>query len=106
MIGQLWIEPRWDRKIFEIGYFVEEKSRGKGYVTEAVKRMIRFLFAELGAHKLEIHTKASNGRSIRIASRCGFTKEAQLRERGRTSVGEAVDMQIYGLLRSEFSIGS
>jgi RimJ/RimL family protein N-acetyltransferase len=104
MIGQLWIEPKWDRKIFEIGYFVEEKSQGKGYVTEAVKRMIRFLFADLDAERLEIHSKASNSRSIGIALGCGFTKEAQLRERGRTSTGEAVDMQIYGLLRSEFSI--
>jgi ribosomal-protein-serine acetyltransferase len=104
MIGQLWIEPKWDRKIFEIGYFIEEKSQGNGYVTEAVKRITRFLFTELDADKLEIHTKASNSRSIGIALRCGFTKEAQLRERGRTSAGEAVDMQIYGLLRSELSI--
>ena len=102
MIGQLWIEPKWDRMVFEIGYFIEERSQGNGYVTEAVKRMIEFLFTELDASKLEIHTKASNSRSIGIALRCGFTKEAQLRERGRTSAGEAVDLQIYGLLRSEF----
>jgi len=102
MIGQLWIEPKWDRMIFEIGYFIEEKSEGNGYVTEAVKRMIEFLFTELDANKLEIHTKASNSRSIAIALRCGFTKEAQLRERGRTGAGEAVDLEIYGLLRSEF----
>ena len=102
MIGQLWIEPKWDRMIFEIGYFIEEKSEGKGYITEAVKRMIEFLFTELGASRLEIHTKASNSKSIGVALRCGFTKEAQLRQRGRTSAGEAVDLQIYGLLRSEF----
>ncbi len=102
MIGQLWIEPKWDRMIFEIGYFIEEKSQGNGYVTEAVKRMIQFLFTGLDASKLEIHTKASNSRSIGIALRCGFAKEAQLRERGRTSAGEAVDLQIYGLLRREF----
>lgn len=102
MIGQLWIEPKWDRMIFEIGYFIEERSQGNGYVTEAVKRMIRFLFTDLDASKLEIHTKASNSRSIGIALRCGFTKEAQLRDRGRTRSGDAVDMEIYGLLRSEF----
>jgi ribosomal-protein-serine acetyltransferase len=105
MIGQLWIEPKWDRMIFEIGYFVEEKSQGYGYVTEAVKKMIEFLFTGLGANKLEIHAKATNTRSTGVAKRCGFTKEAQLRERGRTNEGEIVDLEIYGLLRSEFPLG-
>jgi ribosomal-protein-serine acetyltransferase len=105
MIGQLWIEPKWDRMIFEIGYFVEEKSQGNGYVTEAVKKMIEFLFTGLDANKLEIHVKATNTRSIGVAKRCGFTKEAQLRERGRTNDGEIVDLEIYGLLRSEFPLG-
>lgn len=103
MIGQLWIEPRWDRLIFEIGYFVAEKSQGKGYITEAVQRMIAFLFTELGAAKLEIHTKATNSRSIRIAERCGFTQEANLRQRSRTNDGEVVDLLIFGLLRREYT---
>jgi len=102
MIGQLWIEPKWDRMIFEIGYFVREKSQGRGYVTEAVKKMIEFLFRELYARKLEIHTKATNSKSIRVAERCGFVKEAHIRERGRTNEGKVVDMLYFGLLRSEF----
>jgi len=103
MVGQLWIEPKWDRMIFEIGYCVAEESQGNGYVTEAVKKIIEFLFTELNANKLEIHTKATNLKSIAVAERCGFTKEAQLRERGRTNQGEVVDLQIYGLLSSEYT---
>jgi RimJ/RimL family protein N-acetyltransferase len=103
MIGQLWIEPKWGSMIFEIGYFVDEKSQGKGYITEAVKKTIEFLFREIGANKLEIHTKATNSKSVGVAERCGFTKEAQLRERGRTNEGEVVDLQIFGLLKREFS---
>lgn len=102
MIGQLWIEPKWSRMIFEIGFFIEEKSQGKGYITEAVKKTMAFLFKELGANKVEIHSKATNAKSIGVAKRCGFTKEATLRERGRTNEGEVVDLQIYGLLRSEY----
>jgi ribosomal-protein-serine acetyltransferase len=102
MIGQLWIEPKWDRMLFEVGYFIAEKSQGKGYVTEAVKRMIAFLFTELGANKLEILTKATNTRSVRIAERCGFTQEANLRQRSRTNDGQVVDLLIFGLLRSEY----
>jgi len=104
MIGQLWIEPRWERMIFEIGYFVEAQSQGKGYITEAVQRISIFLFAELDARKLEILTKITNLKSIGVAQRCGFQQEAQLRERSRTNAGEAVDLLCFGLLRKEFEI--
>ena len=102
MIGQLWIEPKWDRLIFEIGYFVVENRQGRGYITEAVKSMIAYLFNDLGATRLEIHTKATNLRSIRIAERCGFTQEARLRQRTRTNDGDMVDLIIFGLLKSEY----
>ena len=102
MMGQLWIEPRWERMIFEIGYFIVGDSQGVGYITEAVRKMVDFLFRELEANRLEIHTKATNEKSIGVADRCGFTKEAHLRERGRTNEGEFVDMLIYGLLRREY----
>jgi ribosomal-protein-serine acetyltransferase len=102
MIGQLWIEPRWERRIFEIGYFVEASSEGKGYITEAVQRISTFLFTELEARKLEILTKITNIKSIGVAKRCGFQQEAQLRERSCTRAGEAVDLLCFGLLRREF----
>jgi RimJ/RimL family protein N-acetyltransferase len=102
MIGQLWIEPKWERMIFEIGYFIEEKSQGKGYITEAVQKIIEFLFQEINANKLVIHTKSTNVRSIGVAERCGFIQEACIREGGRTNDGEVVDLLYYGLLKSEF----
>jgi RimJ/RimL family protein N-acetyltransferase len=102
MIGQLWIEPNWERMIFEIGYFVAENKQGKGYITEAVKRMVAYLFNELGATRLEIRTKATNTRSIGVAERCGFVQEARLRQRSRTNEGDVVDLLIFGLLKSEY----
>ena len=102
MIGQLWVEPKWERMIFEIGYFIEEQSEGNGYITEAVKKMIKILFTDLEANKLEIHTKATNAKSIGVAKRCGFTQEAHIRERSRTNEGGVVDLLYFGLLCSEF----
>jgi RimJ/RimL family protein N-acetyltransferase len=102
MIGQLWIEPRWDRMIFEIGYFLGEEFQGQGYITEAVEYMMAFLFRELRAHKLEILMKITNLKSIGVAQRCGFKPEAQLRQRSRTNAGEPVDLLVFGLLKNEF----
>jgi RimJ/RimL family protein N-acetyltransferase len=102
MVGQLWIEPKWDQKIFEIGYFLGEDDQGLGYTTEAINKMIDTLFRQVDTNKLEIHTKATNTKSIGVAERCGFTREGILRERGRMNDGEVVDMLIFGLLRNEF----
>ena len=103
MVGQLWIEPHRNRGIFEIGYFLGEKFQGNGYITEAVKRISTFLFTELKAEKLEIHTKATNTKSIGVASRCGFIQEARIRKRSRTNAGEPVDLLYFGLLKNEFN---
>jgi len=102
MIGQLWLEPRWNAMIFEIGYFLTENHQGKGYITEAVNRIIEFLFVELELHKVEIHTKVTNLKSIGIPKRCGFKQEAQIRDRARTNEGVAVDLLYFGLMRTEY----
>jgi RimJ/RimL family protein N-acetyltransferase len=102
IIGQLWIEPRWEKGIFEIGYFLGESSMGRGYATEAVKGAMGLLFTDLGAGKLEILTKATNEPSIAVARRCGFLEEGRLRERSRTNTGEAVDLLVFGMLRTEY----
>jgi len=103
MVGQLWIEPHWERGIFEIGYFLGEKFQGNGYITEAVQRISAFLLTELKVEKLEIHTKVTNTRSIGVARRCGFIQEGQIRKRSRTNAGEPVDLLYFGLLRDEFN---
>lgn len=103
MIGQIWIEPLdWKLGIFEIGYFVEKASSGKGYVTEAVKRASRFLFDDLNASKLEIHYDANNEKSGNVAIRAGFVKEGQSRKRTKLADGTMVDRMYYGLLKEEF----
>jgi RimJ/RimL family protein N-acetyltransferase len=67
-----------------------------------VKGAMGFLFTEVGATTLEILTKATSEPSIAVAERCGFRGEGRLRERGRTNAGEAVDLLVFGMLRSEY----
>ena len=52
--------------------------------------------------KIEIHAKAGNTKSWKLAERCGFTKEAHIRNRARTNKGEIDDLVYYGLLKDEF----
>jgi len=100
MIGQLWLEPRGDEKVLEVGYFILEKKQGQGLVSEAVKKVIEILFAELHAESLEIHTKEANARSIRLAERCGFRFSHRVKDGSQTKAGQPVDMLHFQLKRA------
>lgn len=103
-IGQIWIEPiEWKNRIFEIGYFINKNSEGKGMVTESVQYSIKFMFDYLDATKVEIHTDLTNTKSQAVAERCNFKKEAQIRNRVSLNNGETTDRLYYGLLREEFT---
>ncbi|MHA2253478.1 MAG: GNAT family N-acetyltransferase [Candidatus Kariarchaeaceae archaeon] len=103
IIGQIWIEPiKWEFPLLQIGYYIDKGEEGKGLVTESVKACLSFLFNHVKARKVEIHCKATNKKSYRVAERCGFKKEAHLRDRVMTNEGIIGDLLYYGLLNSEY----
>lgn len=69
----------WEVRKFEIGYWVDNRFEGKGYVTEAVDRITRFAFEELGANRVEIKCDPDNVRSRAVAERLNFKLEGILR---------------------------
>lgn len=70
----------WEVRKFEIGYWVDSRFEGKGYVTEAVERITRFAFEELQANRVEIRCDPDNVRSRAVAERLGFELEGILRK--------------------------
>ncbi len=87
---------------FEIGYFVDQAHEGQGYVTEAVKAALKFIFENLGAHKASLECDDGNLRSWQVAERCGMVQEGHRRENKRHADGTFSGTLYYGLLRSEF----
>lgn len=69
----------WEVRKFEIGYWVDNRFEGKGYVTEAVERITRFAFEELEANRVEIRCDPENVRSRAVAERLDFELEGILR---------------------------
>lgn len=63
-----------------IGYWVDERRAGNGYVPEGVGLIVRYGFEELGLHRLEAAIVPRNGASRRVAEKLA------LREEG-TSIG-------------------
>ena len=106
-VAQVYIGPiNWKLPEFVLGYFVDTDSEGKGYVTEAVRATLRFIFEHLNAYRVRIETDDTNERSIRVAERCGFVKEGHLRENKRNPDGTMSGTLYYGLLQSEFMTGT
>lgn len=58
-----------------IGYNLDEAANGKGYMTEAVKQVVRYAFEELRLHRIVGEASPQNPGSIRVLEKAGFHKE-------------------------------
>ncbi|WP_075217007.1 GNAT family N-acetyltransferase [Mongoliimonas terrestris] len=58
-----------------LGYWMGERYAGKGYMTEAVRTIITYVFHDLKLHRLEAASIPHNTRSIRLLEKAGFSRE-------------------------------
>ncbi len=66
--------------IGEMGYFIDEEYWGKGIATEAVKKLEKIAFEELELIRLEIRMEPENTASIKVAEKCGYSKEGLVKK--------------------------
>ncbi|MEH7094229.1 GNAT family N-acetyltransferase [Neobacillus vireti] len=72
----------WDIPKFEIGYWIDTRQSGKGYITEAAQAITEFAFLELNAKRVEIRCDRKNTKSRAIPEKLGFTLEGILKNDG------------------------
>jgi len=65
----------------EIGYILGYPYWGKGYMSEALKRVIDYAFNELKLHRIEADTDPENHPSLALLEKFGFQREGLFRER-------------------------
>ena len=85
----------------ELGYVLGRAHWGQGLMQEALEALIGCAFGTMGLRRLEAEVDTRNRPSARLLQRLGFTKEGLLRQRWVTK-GEAKDVEMYGLLGSEW----
>jgi hypothetical protein len=93
-LGELrpWLHRiHWEVPAFEIGYWIRTSEAGRGYATEATRRIAEFAFDDLGAERVEIWCDARNERSAAVARRAGFAFEARLNRHRRDTSGALSD---------------
>ena len=81
----------------EIGYNMFPQYWGKGLMTEAIKKIIKFGFTEMKLHSIEANVNPNNLLSIKLLERVGFIREAYFKENYFFN-GKFLDSVIYSLL--------
>jgi len=104
-VAQVYVGPvKWEVPEFEIGFFADNDHEGQGYVTEAVKAAMGFIFEHLKAHRIRMECDDTNERSWRVAERCGMVREGHIRENKQNPDGKQSGTLYFGLLKREFEV--
>lgn len=69
----------WDVPKFEIGYWIDTRHTGRGYITEATEAITEFAFNELNAKRVEIRCDSLNIKSRAIPEKLCFKLEGILK---------------------------
>lgn len=85
----------------EIGYAMSREYWGKGYMTEAVRAVLKFGFENMKLNRVEAKTNLENAVSSRLLEKVGMTYEGILRQYTFCK-GQHLDLKMYSLLRSEY----
>jgi ribosomal-protein-alanine N-acetyltransferase len=84
-----------------IGYELNPKVRGKGYMQEALRACIDWGFENMQLNRIEAQVHPDNEASIKSVERLGFKKEGVLRQLGFWN-GQFHDMFQYALLSQDW----
>ncbi len=93
-----WRQPH---RRAELGYALARRLWGRGLMTEAVREMLRFGFAEMGCNRIEARCVPENIGSARVMEKVGMTFEGVLREQMFVK-GSFVSLRLYSVLRREW----
>ncbi len=96
---------RGDKKVpsHEIGYWCRQRFQGQGYVAETVRALTRVAFERMKANRIEIRCDLRNDASRKVAERCGFIKEAEMRNDSLGTDGSLRTSLIFAMIPEDFS---
>ena len=88
------------RQTAELGYYIAEEYWGKGIMTEAVKQICEYVFANSDIIRIYAEPFVYNIASCRVLEKVGFQYEGTLRSNAVKN-SKVIDMKMYSLLKEE-----
>ena len=89
----------------EMGYAItDEAMKGLGYMTEAIRALVKYGFEEMKLNRIEAFVGKENVPSLRLVRGMGFTEEGTLRSHYFKN-GRMEDSICFSLLKDEYCGG-
>lgn len=85
----------------EMGYCIGKRWWNKGYMTEALAKVVYFLFKEVGVQRIQACHDTNNPNSGRVMSKCGMKYEGTMRKAEKTNNG-ICDIAYYAILSEDY----
>lgn len=105
VIGSIRVYPDTNRGKFyakSINYVLSEEYRGNGYMTEAVRLIIKYLFEEKNVDLISAFHYPDNIKSKKVLENCGFEYEITIENGSQRYDGQVFDSICYSILKSDY----
>jgi RimJ/RimL family protein N-acetyltransferase len=101
LVGDCALKVEEDGRQAEVGFTLSREHQGKGYASEAVSRLLDYVFGQLDLHRVYAITDQENAPSVALLERLGMRREGAFVEnawfKGRWS-----SEYLYAVLRDEW----
>ncbi len=87
-----------------LGYWIDERYEGQGYMGEALRLSIQYCFEEIGLERLNAACLDHNKRSRKLLLRAGFEEEGRAKKYMQID-GRRQDHVLYGLAAEDWEKG-
>ena len=102
LIGDISIVKwREEEESCEIGYCLCRRFWNQGLMTEALNRVITYLFETVGFHRIALCHDTLNPASGRVMQKCGLRKEGVCRGMKKRRDGSWMDVAYYAILAED-----
>lgn len=102
ILTMLLAERGYVGKNVEIGYALAYECWGKGYMTEAVKAVVKYAFEDKKVDYVVVGHFPENERSRRVIEKCGFTFVLSRIKAYERTDGVMMDEQVYCMTRQQY----
>ena len=90
------------RNVYAIGITIGRNFWNRGYGQDTIKALLKYLFMDMAAQRIELEVLDFNSRAIQCYKKCGFLQEG-IKRKACFSSGRYRDIVIMGMLREEFT---
>ncbi|HEX6804193.1 MAG TPA: GNAT family protein [Terriglobales bacterium] len=102
LVGGIGLHPNAPHQHAELGYWLGVPFWGNGYASEAARAVVRYGFEQIQFHRIFASHFEGNAASARVLQKLGMRREGCMRQHV-LKWGRFIDIQLYGVLREEFS---